>query len=177
MVHFHVIYGYAQERAPGGVHGGFPELSGIHFSQPLVALDFVGAVPPDGVYGLLKLAVTISIPEFLSFFYPVKRGLGQKYVSLLDQLRHEPKEEGQQKRGDMGAVHIRVSHKDDFVVPQVFKGECVQYACAEGGNHGLNFRVGADSVQGRLLHIEYLAPEGENRLVFAASGQLGGSAC
>ena len=129
-------------------------------------------------YGLLKLAVTISIPEFLSFFYPVKRGLGQKkYVSLLDQLRHEPKEEGQQKRGDMGAVHIRVSHKDDFVVPQVSRENVSSMPVPKAEIMALIYRVGADSVQGRLLHIEYLAPEGENRLVFAASGQLGGSAC
>ena len=76
----------------------------------------------------------------------------------------------------MGSVHICIRHKDDFAVPQVFKGEGVQHACAEGGNHGLDFCIGTDSVQGCLLHVEYLAPEREHCLVFAASGQLGGTA-
>jgi len=45
---------YAQQAAHGGVHGGFPELFGVHFAQAFVALlgdaaFHVGEHPADGV--------------------------------------------------------------------------------------------------------------------------------
>ena len=40
-------------------------------------------------------------------------------MSLADQIRHEPVEQGQKKRTDMRAVDIGICHDDDLVVAQL----------------------------------------------------------
>ena len=49
----------------------------------------------------------------------VKRRNGEIKVAFLDQFGRLPIEEGDQKRGDMSAVDVRVGHDDDLVVAEI----------------------------------------------------------
>ena len=101
-------------------------------------------------------------------------------MALIDQLRHEPVEQGQQQGGDMGAVHIGVSHDHDLVVTQFGDVKIIAVAfgktAAEGIDHGLDLSVGQDLVYAGLLYIKDLAPDGQDGLVHTVPGHLGGTA-
>ena len=45
--------------------------------------------------------------------------MARKRWPLADQLRHLAIEEGEQQRGDMGAVHVGVGHDDDALIAQI----------------------------------------------------------
>ena len=36
----------------------------------------------------------------------------------LNELGHVPEQEGEKQGGDVGAVHVRIRHQDDFVIAQ-----------------------------------------------------------
>ena len=49
-------------------------------------------------------------------------------MTLLNQRLHKPEEERKQKGPDMGTVHIRIRHDNDFAVPQLGKVKlCLLY--------------------------------------------------
>ena len=85
-------------------------------------------------------------------------------MALENQLRHEPIEQRQQQVRDMGPVHVRIRHDDDFVIAQPGDIEIIpvplRKAAAEGVDHGLDLRVGQDLVDAGLLHVQNLAPDG-----------------
>ena len=49
----------------------------------------------------------------------VERRHGDIDMPLVDQLRHEPVEQGEEQGGDMGPVHIRIRHDDDLVIAEL----------------------------------------------------------
>src|ERR1700738_2195202 len=120
-----VVEGDLTQHPDRGVHGGFPQLLGIHFAETLVALDAVFLI--DLLAGLLpRLQQTVPFPvgvgEFRIAALPlqlVQRRLCQEYVSVLDERSHEPEQQRQQQRRDVLAVDVGVGHQHDLVVTQL----------------------------------------------------------
>ncbi len=95
----------------------------------------------------------------------------------VDQLLHVPEEERQQQRADVRAVHIRVRHDDDLVVAQLGGVEIVfADARAHRRDQGADFLVAQHLVVARLLDVEDLALQRQNRLEAPVAALLGGAA-
>ena len=56
---------------------------------------------------------------------PIERRQGHEDPALTDRLGHDPIEEGDEQRRDVGAVHVRVGHDDDAVVAQLVGVEVI----------------------------------------------------
>ena len=64
----------------------------------------------------------------------------------------------------MGAVHVGIGHNDNLAVPQLREVEVLPNAGAQGHHHRHQLLVGVHLVQPCLLHVEHLAPQGEDGL-------------
>ena len=83
-----------QVAAPSSVDNVYPIEEAVSYTH----LDvYKRQVPPFLVQDPGQLRVTVSIPEFAPFFYPVKRRLGQIDVAVADQPGHEAEEKGQKQ--------------------------------------------------------------------------------
>src|SRR5262245_48161275 len=99
-------------------------------------------------------------------------------MAALDQLVHLAEKKRQQQRADMRAIHVRVSHDDDLVVPQLVRIELVApYAGSERGDQRPDFLAGQHLVEPRALDVENLATQRKHSLEFAVATLLGGTAC
>ena len=93
---------------------------------------------------------------------------------LLNQLFHVPEEEREQQRADMGSIHIRVCHDDDFVIPELRRIEIVfANTGAHGGNQRPNFLMAQHSVVACFFDVEDLTLKRQNRLETAVPSLLG----
>ncbi len=149
---------YLQQRAPCGVHGGFPELVWVHFAQPLVALQGHLALA-QGCHHFLQLGVRVDVLGLFAGFHQVERGLCQKEVSLFDKRLHVAEEERQQQGGDMRPVYVSVAHDDDAIVADVIQTELIPYATAQCGNDCLDFPVAQNFVECGAFSVENLAAQ------------------
>ena len=77
----------------------------------------------------------------------------------------------------MGAVHIGIGHDDDLVIPEPVQIELIPDARAQGRDDGLELVVAVDLVCPGLLHVQHLAPQGENGLEPGIPPLGGGAAC
>ena len=75
----------------------------------------------------------------------------------------------------MGAVHVGIGHDDDFAVAQLGEVKVLPNAGAQGHHHGHQLFVGVDLVQPCLLHVEHLAPQGQDGLELPVPPALGGA--
>ena len=96
---------------------------------------------------------------------------------MLDEGTHEAEEEGQKQGTDMAAVHIGIGHDDHLVIAELVKVELLADAGAQGGNDRLELVVAVDLVGPGLLHVEHLAPQGEDSLEAGVPALGGGAAC
>ena len=64
----------------------------------------------------------------------------------------------------MRAVDIGIGHDDDLVIAELQRVEVLADARAERRDDGLELVVAVDLVGARLLDIQHLAPQGEDRL-------------
>ena len=161
------------------VHGGLPQLVGVHLAQALIAVDVhlgVGVVAPQLGGDPIPLLVGEGHPRGLAPGQLVEGGHGGVDVALLDEGPHEAEEEGEQQGTDVGAVHIGIGHDDDLVVAQLARVELVPDAGAQGGDDGLELVVAVDLVGPGLLHVEHLAPQGEDGLEAGVPALGGGAA-
>jgi hypothetical protein len=107
----------------------------------------------------------------------VQRRLGDVDVAALDQLGHLAVEEGEQQGADVGAVDVGVGHQDDAVVAQLLGLVVVLAdAGAERGDQGGDFLALQQLVEARLLDVEDLALERQDRLELAVAALLGRAA-
>ena len=109
---------HAQYGAAVRIHGRLPELFGVHLAQPLVALHMYAARIPPLLEEPRLLPLGEDVPLGLTALETVERRLGDVDVSLLDQCAELPVEEGEEKRTDVGTVHVGVGHDYDAVVAQ-----------------------------------------------------------
>ena len=130
---------------------------------------------------LVQLRVVIHVFHAFLARDLVERRLGDVDKALSDQLRHLPVEKRQQQRADVRAVHVRIGHDDDLVVAQLFEVErafafAVADARADGGDHGADFGVLQHLVQARLLDVDQLAANRQDRLELPVAALLGRAA-
>ena len=78
---------------------------------------------------------------------------------------HVPVEEGQQQRPDVGAVDVGVGHDDDPVVAQLRDVEASSPIPAPSAMiSGRTFSLDEDLVEARLLDVQDLAAQRQDRL-------------
>ena len=98
------------------------------------------------------------------------------HMPLTDEVRHEAIQEGQQQGIDVGTIDIRIRHQDDLVVTQLRDVEIVAVAlgeaAAEGVDHGLDLRVCENLIHRRLLDVQDLTTEWQDRLGLTVTAGL-----
>ena len=102
----------------------------------------------------------------------VERRGGEVDVAGLDERAHEPEQQGQQQRGDVLAVDVGVGHQHDLVVAQLGQVEVVVDAGAERGDQRLHLVVLQHPVDARLLDVDDLAADREDRLEHRVPARL-----
>ena len=93
-------------------------------------------------------------------------------MPILDERLHEPEQQRQQQRRNMLAVNIGVGHQHDLVIAQLREVELVLDTGAERGDDGLHFGVLKNPVDARLLDVDDLAAQRENRLEHGVAAAL-----
>ena len=77
-------------------------------------------------------------------------------MSLLDQLRHKPIDEGQQKSTDMRTIYIGIGHQNDFIVTKLRNIEIFMNAGTKCCDHCFDFGIGINLIQSSLFYIQDL---------------------
>ena len=99
----------------------------------------------------------------------------------IDQFRHKAVEQGQQQRGNMGTIHVRIRHDNDLVIAKLGNIKIISVSfgksAAEGIDHGLDLRIGQHLVNAGLLHVQDLTADGKDGLIGTVSCRLGRAAC
>ena len=117
----------------------------------------------EKISGQIPLLLEICLR--LSLLDPEQRGLGDIDMTVMDELRHLPKEKRQQQSSDMASVHIRIRHNDDPMIPELGQVEIgAAHACTDSRNHGDDFLVAQHFVESGFFDIEDLALDRKNRL-------------
>ncbi len=107
----------------------------------------------------------------------VERRLRDVDVAALDQFGHLPVEKRQQQRADVRTVDVRVGHDNDAVVAQLFGTVLfLADAAAERGDQRGDLGRAEQLVEARLLDVEDLAFQRQDRLELAVAPLLGGAA-
>src|SRR5579859_8085570 len=172
-----VVDGDAQQHAGLRVHGRLPQLVGVHLAQTLHArgLGVLAQLPHRLV--AIRLGVAPNDLRVLARALAdlEERRLGHVQVALLDDLREVAVEEGKQQRADVAAVDVGVGHGHDAVVAHLLDVEVVADARAHRGDEVADLVRGEDLVQARLLDVENLAAQGQDRLRAPVAPALGGA--
>src|SRR5688572_28954974 len=174
-----VLDGDLQQDAGLGVHGGLPQLLGVHLAQALEPLDRVVlhlaarlGGEPDGRF-LLAVGVDVLVAVLAAPLDLVQRRLGEVDVAGLDQRAHEAEQQREQQSADVLAVDVGVRHQDDLVIAELRQVELVVDAGAEGSDHRLDLVVLEDPVDARLLDVDDLAADRQDRLEHRVAPRLG----
>ena len=118
--------------------------------------------------------LVLEVTLVLAALHLVEGRLRDVDVAVLDEGRHLPVEEGEQQGADVGAVDVRVRHDDDAVVAELIERELV---LADARAHRRDERGdllrGEHLVEARLLDVQDLALEGQDRLELAVAALLG----
>ena len=128
------------QRAALGVHRGFPELIGIHFTESLVALD-ADALCAEFQNQLIALDDVHRIEFLLALGHAKQRWHRDEDFLLFYQRPHVAKEESQKQRANMRAVHVSICHDDDFIVAQIGYIKSFSDVCSKSNNKRFNFVV------------------------------------
>ena len=94
----------------------------------------------------------------------VQRRLGDVDVAVVHQLGHLAEEEREQQRADVAAVDVGVGEQDDLVVADLREVELGFDARADRRDQRLDLDVAQDLVRARLLDVEDLAADRQDRL-------------
>ena len=92
--------------------------------------------------------------------------------SLFDQGLHVAEEQGQQQGADVGAVDVGIGHDDDSSVAGGLDVEAAAGAGTDDLDQGGTLHIGQHVGQGRLLDVEDLAADREQRLMIGVAGSL-----
>ena len=174
-----VVQSDAAQGAGLRVHGGLPQLVGVHLAETFEAGDVhLRVLVVGSQLGGDAVALLVGVGHLLGLAAGelVKRRHSRIYIAVLNERAHVAEEEGQQQRADMAAVHIGIGHDDDLVIAELFDIELIPDAGAEGHDEGIELVVAVDLVGARLFDIEHFAPHGEDGLE-AGVAALDGGAC
>ena len=79
----------------------------------------------------------------------------------------------EQQRRDVMAVCVRIHEQEDLVIAQLAQVHLVAHTAAEGRNDVLQLLVGRQFGDARLLRVEYLAAQRQDRLGLAIAPLFG----
>src|SRR5579875_173383 len=169
-----------QQRPRLRVHRGLPQLFRVHLGEALVPLDLERDVLLAEVGGhLVPLEVGVGVVRLLPGFDEVQRRLGDEHLPALDQHGHVAIQKREEERPDVRAVHVRVRHENDAIVPPLVEVEVLVDAGTERGDQRADLLVPQHLVHARLLDVQDLALNGQDRLevpvaagLRAAAGRL-----
>lgn len=106
----------------------------------------------------------------------VERRHRQIEVIAANEFRHFLIEEGDEQRGDMGAVDIGIGHDDDAFIPQVFFAVFGAGAAAERLDEIGDLLVGGELFAAGAADVQNLAAQGQDGLIGAVARLLGRAA-
>ena len=134
------------------IHGGFPELFGVHFAEALVALD-ADVVAADLVELGVHFVIAVGVPVLLPLSDEVEGGLGDVDAAVFNEGLHVAVEEGEEEGADVSTVDVGIRHDDDFAVAALGEVEVVGDAAAKRGDHGADLGVREDLVEARFFDV------------------------
>jgi hypothetical protein len=165
-------------------HGRLCELIGIHLTQPLVALDrilvLLARLLQPGEHRLellsgVRVDRLVRLRAGVHDDDPMQGRHGGVDATVDDHLGHVLVEQREQQGADVRAVDIGVAHDDDLAVPRLLEVERAPRARADHLDDRRAFGVREHVGDGRLLHVEDLAADRQQRLELAVARQLGGA--
>ena len=135
---------------------------------------------------LVEGCFVLEVALRLAFLHFEERRLRDVHIPVLDELLHLPEEKRQQQRPDVAPVHVGIGHHDDLVVPGAANIEgflvvlpflgiltLAPDAGPEGHDQHPDLLVREHLVEPRLLHVENLALERQNRLKLPVAALFG----
>ena len=121
----------------------------------------------------LELALVLDVGLGLAALDAEERRLRDVDVAVLDHFRQLAIEEREQQRPDVRSVHVGVGHDDDAVIPELGDVEIFRAdAAAERRDHRPDLVVAEHLIEPRLLDVENLSLERQNRLEPAVASLL-----
>ena len=177
-----VIDVHLQKRAGCRLHGGFPQLLGVHLTEALIALNIelagVVVLGQGGGQRLLVVDVTLDLRAAgILLLQAEDRRLGDVDVAEVDELGHIAVEERQQEAADVRAVDVGIGHDDDAMVAGLLGVEVLADVGADRGNERADGVGGQRAVQAGTLHVQNLTAQRQDGLELAVAGLLGRTAC
>src|SRR3989449_3607925 len=156
-----------------GIHGRLPEFIRVHLAQALVAL--VGnSLVAESLRQFFPLLLRVRIVELLALLDLVQGWLRDVDVAAIEERPHVSEEQGEQERRDVLAIHVRVGHRDDFVIPHFLCVELLADARADRRDERADLLVLQHLIHPGLLDIQDLPAEREDRLELPAASLLRG---
>ena len=141
-------------------------------TRPLAALF-------EGGENAIEFGLTVRVDRLIGFRSRVQNDdtMQRRHcridASITDDLWHVSKEQGQQQGADMRAVNIRVGHDDDFAVTSSLEVEASTRTGPDHLDDGCAFDIRQHVADGCLLHVENLAADRQQGLIFTISSKLG----
>jgi len=172
--HGRLLDGDLQQGALRGVHGGVPQLLGVHlteaFQPPELGL-VIGVLLEEHVLRVIVLEIHLRLRDLGG----VQGRLGDVHMTPFDELSHLAEQERQQQRPDVAAVDVGVGQQDDLVVADLLDVEVLAEAGADGRDERLDLGVLQHLVDPGAFDVEDLAADGQDRHDPRVAGVLGGS--
>ena len=171
----------AQHAVPD-VHGGLRQLIGVHLTQTLVALDgfFVPAVlflqaAQQGFEFAFRVRVhhLVGLRTGIDDLHAVQRWNRGVDAPGFHERAHVAVKECQKQGADVRPVHIRVGHHDDLAVASGVHVETASRSRADHLDQRGALGIGEHVRDGRLLDVENLSANGQQRLVIGVTRQPG----
>ena len=134
-------------------------------------------VPDAGEQELRHLLLVLQVRLLLPLRDLEERRLGDVEEALLDDGQHVPEEEGQEQRADVRAVDVGVGHDDDLVVAELSRSRSPAPMPVPSAVISVaDLRRGEHLVEPRLLDVQDLAAQRQDRLEPAVAALLGRAA-
>src|SRR5438445_2035620 len=162
-----------QQHAVLRIHGGLPELLGIHLTETLVARDL--RFPIHLRQFAVLLLVGVGVRDLFATGDLVERRLGDVEVFPGNYLGHVPEEKRKQQGTDVRTIDVSVGHDQDVVISQLSNIEFLADARAECRDQVTDLLGGEDLVLAGLLDIEDLAAQRQDGLEAAVPRAFGGA--
>ena len=164
----------AHQAAVLRVHGGFPQLLGVHFAQALIALDGVVLFAlGQPAQGFVVVGVFLDTAGALD---QIQGRHADVHVALGDELAHVAVEEGEQDGADVGAVLVGIAQNNDLVIFEGADVEILVDVGAKGRDQAAEFLVLQHLIQPLFFGVQGLAAQGQYGLEMPVPALLGAAA-
>ena len=153
-----VFHRHAFEHTSFGVHGGFPQLLGVHFTKTFESLHSHILFIALGIafYELLHLHIGPAIFRHVAFDGAIQWRSGNIEVAVVNDIGYLAIEECHQQGGNVRTVHIGIGHDNDAVVAQFFGVKFLGVGHTKRAEYGHHTFAVVDFVLGHFFHIQYL---------------------